>query len=49
LLCDFRILFQEPSRTCITFASAWLKLLPEWLYGRIEHLAMGYLGHKRIS
>lgn len=49
LYCDLRILFQEPSRTCITFCCAWLKLLPEKLYACIEHSAMAYLGHKKIS
>jgi glycosyltransferase involved in cell wall biosynthesis len=49
IFCDCRILLQEPSRTCITFISAWLKLLPISLYSRIEHLAMEYLGHKQIS
>jgi glycosyltransferase involved in cell wall biosynthesis len=49
LYCDLRILFQEPSRTCITFCSAWLKLLPKKLYAFIEHSAMGYLGHRKIS
>lgn len=49
LYCDLRILFQEPSRTCITFCSAWLKLLPVKIYGYIEHSAMGYLGYRKIS
>lgn len=49
LLCDIRILFQEPNRTCITFLSAWLKLLPATLYDRIEQIAMTYFGRKRIS
>lgn len=49
LFCDLRILFQEPSRTCITFCSAWLKLLPVKLYNSIEQSAMALLGHKKIS
>jgi len=49
LICDIRILVQEPNRTCITFASAWLKLLPVKLFQRIEHLAMVYLGRNKVS
>jgi glycosyltransferase involved in cell wall biosynthesis len=49
LYCDLRILFQEPSRTSLTFCSAWLKLLPVKLYASIEESAMAYLGHKKIS
>ena len=49
LYCDLRILFQEPSRTCITFCSEWLKLLPVKIYADIEQLAMAILGHKKIS
>jgi glycosyltransferase involved in cell wall biosynthesis len=49
LYCDFRILLQEPSRTCITFISACLKLLPTKTYAWIERIAMSYLGHKKIS
>lgn len=49
LFCDLRILTQEPSRTCITFFSAWLKLLPVKIYTKIEHSAMEYLGQKQIS
>jgi glycosyltransferase involved in cell wall biosynthesis len=49
LYCDLRILIQEPSRTCITFASALLKLLPIKIYNFIERTAMGYLGQKKIS
>lgn len=49
LYCDFRILFQEPSRTFITLGCAWLKLLPAKVYGSIEHAVMNYLGNKKIS
>lgn len=49
LFCDLRILFQEPSRTSITFCSAWLKLLPVKLYAGIERSAMNFLGNKKIS
>lgn len=49
LLCDIRILFQEPKRTCITFMSAWLTLLPEKSYERIEAIAMNYFGSKKVS
>lgn len=49
LLCDLRILFQEPKRTCITLMSAWLTLLPEKSYKRIETAAMLYLGKKKLS
>ena len=49
LFCDIRILFQEPSRTCITFCCAWLKLLPITLYNKIELVAMGYLSQKKVS
>lgn len=49
LFCDLRILAHEPSRTCITFCSAWLKLLPEKLYMYIEQLAMTILGQRQIS
>ncbi len=49
LFCDLRILVHEPSRTCITFCSAWLKLLPVKLYACIEQTAMAFLGHKKIS
>lgn len=49
LYCDLRILLQEPSRTCITFCSAWLKLLPVKLYAYIEQSAIAFWGHKKIS
>jgi hypothetical protein len=49
LYCDLRILAQEPSRTCITLCSAWLKLLPLKIYSAIEHSAMAFLGQKKIS
>ena len=49
LYCDVRILLQEPSRTCITFISAWLKLLPTKIYAGIERIGMHYLGNKKIS
>ncbi|MEP7705691.1 glycosyltransferase [Paraglaciecola sp. 25GB23A] len=49
LLCDYRILLQEPMRTLITLCSAWLKLLPNGLYKRIEHIAMSRLGRRMIS
>jgi glycosyltransferase involved in cell wall biosynthesis len=49
LYCDLRILLQEPSRTCITFCSAWLKLLPVTFYARIEKAAMDSFGQRKIS
>ncbi|WP_440873965.1 glycosyltransferase family 2 protein [Thalassotalea sp. PLHSN55] len=49
LICDVRILLHEPSRTFLTLASAWLKLLPNALYLRIEKLAMENLGQRKIS
>jgi len=49
LICDIRILLQEPSRTCITLIGAWLKLLPVKLFTKIEHLAMAYLGRNKLS
>lgn len=49
LCCDIRILWQEPKRTCLTLISAWLKLLPAKLYGKIERIAMIYLGRRHIS
>jgi glycosyltransferase involved in cell wall biosynthesis len=49
LYCDLRILLHEPSRTSITFCSAWLKLLPVKLYSYIEQTAMAILGQKKIS
>ncbi|HCH69774.1 MAG TPA: glucosyl transferase [Colwellia sp.] len=49
LYCDLRILSQEPSRTCITFLNAWLKLLPVKLYAYIDKSAIAFFGHKKIS
>lgn len=49
LYCDLRILIHEPSRTSITFCSAWLKLLPVELYAYIEQSAMVFFGNKKIS
>lgn len=49
LYCDIRILAQEPSRTCITLLSAWLKLLPTAIYVKIEQLAINFLGKRKIS
>jgi hypothetical protein len=49
IFCDFRIIFQEPRRTFATFFCAWLQLLPDGIYRRIEHLAMEHLANKRIS
>ena len=49
LYCDLRILIHEPSRTCITFCSAWLKLLPVEFYAYIEQSAMVFFGNKKIS
>ena len=49
IYCDFRIVFQEPSRTFMTFLCAWLQLLPEGIYRRIEHLAMEHSANKRMN
>lgn len=49
LICDFRILIKEPSRTIITLCSAWVKLLPARVYRYIEHSAMLYLGQRKVS
>jgi glycosyltransferase involved in cell wall biosynthesis len=47
--CDFRIIFQEPRKTFMTFFCACLQLLPDGIYRRIEHLAMEHLANKRMS
>jgi glycosyltransferase involved in cell wall biosynthesis len=49
LFCDVRILFQEPSRTIITLACAWLKLLPQKPYARLEQAAMAAFGRRMLS
>lgn len=49
LICDVRILSQEPKRTIITTAGALVKLLPAKLYAKLEQVAMQYFGAKQIS
>ncbi len=49
IYCDCRIFLQEPSRTLTTLICAWLQLLPERIYRRIEHLAIEYFGNKPMS
>lgn len=40
IFCNPRIVFQEPSRTCITYACSLLRLLPSSLYQPIQNLAL---------
>lgn len=49
LICDIRILFQEPCRTAITLASAWLKFISATLYLKLEKKMIYFLGKRRIS
>ena len=48
IFCNYKILTQEPSRTLITLACAWLKFLPHSLYSRIERFAMINFGNKAV-
>ena len=45
IYCNYRILFQEPSRTIMTLGCAWLKFLPMTVYSRIERFAMMNFGN----
>jgi glycosyltransferase involved in cell wall biosynthesis len=49
LYCNYRILLQEPSRTLITLACAWLKFLPQTIYNKLEKFAMLNFGRKTIK
>jgi glycosyltransferase involved in cell wall biosynthesis len=49
IFCNYRILFQEPSRTIMTLGCAWLKFLPSKLYRRIEKFAMLNFGNSSIK
>lgn len=48
IYCDYRIVFQEPSRTIVTLCCAWLKFLPSNIYSRIEKFAMLNFGNSSI-
>ena len=45
IYCNYRIIFQEPSRTIITLACAWLKFLPREIYNSIEKFVMLKFGN----
>lgn len=49
IYCNYRIIFQEPSRTIITLCCAWLKFLPSNLYNRVEKFAMQNFGNSSIK
>jgi len=49
IYCDFRIVFQEPSRTIMTLCCAWLKFLPSDFYNRLEKFAMQNFGNSSIK
>lgn len=49
IYCNYRIIFQEPSRTIMTLCCAWLKFLPSKLYNRIEKFAMLNFGNGAIK
>ena len=46
IYCNFRIVLQEPSRTIVTLCCAWLKLLPNIVYSRLEKFVMLNYGHR---
>jgi len=49
IFCNYRIIFQEPSRTILTLCCAWLKFLPSKFYSRIEKFAMLNFGNSTIK
>ncbi len=49
IYCDYRIVFQEPSRTIVTLCCAWLKFLPCNIYCRLEKLVMLNFGNSSIK
>jgi glycosyltransferase involved in cell wall biosynthesis len=49
IYCNYRIIFQEPSRTIMTLGCAWLKFLPSKIYNRIETFAMLNFGNSSIK
>ena len=49
MFCNFRIVFQEPSRTIMTLGCAWLKFLPRELYNSIEKFAMHNFGNSSVK
>lgn len=44
IYCNYKIIFQEPSRTLLTFCCAWLKCLPNSIYSQIEKFTMTTFG-----
>lgn len=49
MFCDIRILLEEPKKTAISFACAWLSLLPKVIYDSIEATAMKMLGSRKAQ
>jgi glycosyltransferase involved in cell wall biosynthesis len=49
IYCNFRIVLQEPSRTIVTLCCAWLKLLPNIVYSRLEKFVMLNFGHRSFK
>jgi len=49
IFCNYRIIFQEPSRTIMTLCCAWLKFLPNKLYSRMEKFAMLNFGNSSVK
>jgi uncharacterized protein YjaG (DUF416 family) len=45
----FVLFFKSLGERLRPFFCAWLQLLPDGIYRRIEHLAMEHLANKRIS
>lgn len=43
IICNVRILIQEPSKTILTLGCAWLKFLPSSIYSRLESFAMHHV------
>jgi len=49
IYCDYRIIFQEPSRTIVTLCCAWLKFLPHNIYCRLEKFVMLNFGNSSVK
>ncbi len=49
MYCNYRIILQEPGRTIMTLACAWLKFLPREIYDSIEKFAMLHFGNSSVK
>lgn len=47
ILCNLKIVIEEPKRTLATYCCAWLALLPFGLYGYIEAFAMSVVAKQQ--